>query len=203
MRVLERLVQRTFFRDEYRSRLLRRYFARRYGIRVGEYTFGCFDVDRVPVGTVVGRYCSIAFTARIVDANHPIDALTCHPVAYLPSLSGHDLYALKPTHLVIEDDVWIGHGATVLPGCARIGRGAVIGAGAVVTRDVEPYAVMTGNPAKLLRMRFPADVIAALEASRWWTLDMRTLGDRLARNRGLLHDPTAEDVRRFAADIAP
>lgn len=203
MQILERLVQRTFFRDEYRSRLLRRYFARRHGIEVGDYTFGCFDPNRVPAGTVIGRYCSIAPTARIVDSNHPVEAITTHPMAYLPGLSGHDLVQLEPTHLVIEDDVWIAEHVTVLPGCARIGRGAVLGAGAVVTREVEPYTIVVGAPAKRLRMRFAPDVIEALEASRWWLLDMRTLGARLSRHRGLLRNPRAEDVRAFATDAEP
>lgn len=202
IRLFERIVQRTFFRDEYRSQLLRRYYARRHGILVGAYTFGAFDPERVPARTVIGRYCSVARTARIVDSNHPVEAITTHPMAYLPALSGHRLVELRPTHLVIEDDVWIGDYAVILPGCARIGRGAVIGAGAVVTHDVDPYAIVAGAPAKVLRMRFPPEVIAALEASRWWTLDMRSLGVRMARHRSLLRDPTAEDIRAFAADDA-
>jgi virginiamycin A acetyltransferase len=200
IRFLERLVIRTLFRNEFESRLLRLYFRKRYFIHVGDYSFGCFDASRIPVGTTIGRYCSIAHSARVVDANHPHDRLTTHPVLYSRRLAGRDLVALSPTRLVIEDDVWIGHGATVLPGCARIGRGAVVGAGAVVTHDVPAYAVVAGSPARVIRSRFAPDVIDALEASKWWTLDMRTLSDRLARHRDVLTRPTADALRRFSAD---
>src|SRR3546814_8421546 len=77
--------------------------------------------------------------------------------------------------LIIEDDVWIGHNALILPGCKFIGRGAVIGAGAVVTRNVERYTIVAGNPARKLRDRFSPELIEAMEASKWWELNLPAL----------------------------
>jgi acetyltransferase-like isoleucine patch superfamily enzyme len=70
--------------------------------------------------------------------------------------------------LSIGNDVWIGQNAIILPSVARIGDGAVIGAGAVVTKDVEPYSIVVGNPARLLRYRFSQETIVKLQESRWW-----------------------------------
>lgn len=161
---------------------LRRYF-RRFGIEVGLYSYGCFDRWRMPGPMRVGRYCSIASTARSILRNHPMAALTTHPALYEAQFGVVEADTLETGEpLVLEDDVWIGHNALILPGCKRIGRGAVIGAGAVVTKDVDAYAVMAGNPARKLRDRFPPDLAAAIEASRWWEMDLSEL-KRLVKSR--------------------
>ena len=72
--------------------------------------------------------------------------------------------------LDITDDVWIGHGATIVSTCHHIGNGAVVAVGAVVTKDVPPYAIAGGVPTRILRYRFDEDVQAKLEASKWWEL---------------------------------
>ena len=69
---------------------------------------------------------------------------------------------------MIEDDVWIGLNAIITCGCKRIGRGAIIGAGSIVTKDVEPYTIVGGSPAKVIRKRFDEERIKKLEVSRWW-----------------------------------
>lgn len=124
--------------------------------------------------------------------NHPVEAITTHPALYERAFGvvDHDLHSETP--LVIEDDVWIGHNAIILPGCKHIGRGAIIGASAVVTRDVPAYAVVAGNPARLLRNRFPADVAAAIEASQWWKLDIGELAELVRTRRDLVYHPTVE-----------
>lgn len=156
---------------EYESTQLRAYFKRHYDIDVGLYTIGPFDRWRVPPGSRIGRYCSIARTARLLDADHPVDALSTHPYFYLSQFGmvAQDQLTLVPP--VVEDGVWIGHNAIVTPGCNRVGRGAIIGAGAVVMQDVPPYAIVTGAPARLVRFRFDPDTIAVIEATRWWELD--------------------------------
>jgi virginiamycin A acetyltransferase len=71
---------------------------------------------------------------------------------------------------VIGPDCWIGHGALILPG-ARLGAGVIVGAGAVVGGDVAPYSIVTGNPARVLRRRFPEGQVARLLEAAWWTWD--------------------------------
>ncbi len=173
--LIEKLRIRWLLRDEYESLELRRHFAARWGVEVGLYSYGCFDPWRVPRRTRIGRYCSIAKTARILDSNHPIAALTTHPYLYEAKFGVVASDQLDPAWLEIGDDVWISHNATITPGCKAIGRGAIIGAGAVVTRDVPAYAIMTGQPARQLRSRFDAATIAAIEASRWWEKDKASL----------------------------
>lgn len=194
---IDKIVVR-LLRDHDRSRLLRRYFAARHGIVIGRYSFGGFDRWRMSAGTRIGRYCSIATTARIIDANHPMDALSTHPAFYLKTwgLTGEDRVSAAP--IIIEDDVWIGHHAVVLPGCKRIGRGAVIGAGAVVTQDVPRYAVVAGVPARPIRFRFTPEAREAIEATRWWQHDVDALSAAARTVPAFLVAPTAGDAARFA-----
>jgi acetyltransferase-like isoleucine patch superfamily enzyme len=176
---------------------LRRLFRERYDIDVGYYSYGCFDRWRMPGPMTVGRYCSIAGTVRVAPRNHPTSALTTHPVLYEPQFGLVDADLPPAERLTIEDDVWIGHNVVILPGCKSIGRGAVIGAGAVVTRNVAPYSIVAGNPARPIRQRFSPDLIVRIEASRWWELDvagLRALRDRMP---DILEAPTAEALERL------
>lgn len=122
--------------------------------------------DRV----LIGRYASIGRRVTIGAATHELDGLSTSPAlaAHPPGL------ARPPAVTILESDVWIGDGVVVLPG-RRIGTGAVVGANAVVTRDVPPYAVVAGAPARLLRRRFDDSTCEALLASRWWDLPHQRL----------------------------
>ena len=93
---------------------------------------------------------------------------------------------------IIGHDVWFGHGALVLPG-ARIGNGVIVGAGAVVGGIVPDYAVVAGNPAQVLRMRFSPDEIAQLNALAWWDWP----ADRIEAARDVLCEGTPRDLARF------
>lgn len=179
-------------RRQFDNLTLRRQFRDRYGIDVGLYSYGCFDRWRMPGPMQVGRYCSIASTTRSTRANHPTKALTTHPIIYERAFGAVDQPGLTGALLVIEDDVWIGHHTFITPSCRRVGRGAVIGAGSVVTRDVEAYAVVAGNPARKLRDRFPADLREAIDASRWWELDFPALTALIREHPDLVYDPTPQ-----------
>lgn len=167
---LERVRLRKLLANEFESQELRRFFAERYGITVGLYSYGCFDATRIPKNTQIGRYCSFAPTSYVFNGNHGLAFLSLHPYLYNPALGVVEKESIQRTVCVFEDDVWVGHHAIVLPSVRRVGRGAVIAAGAVVTRDVPAYAIVAGNPATIKRYRFEPEVIALIEETRWWTL---------------------------------
>ncbi len=187
-------------RRQFDSLKLRRHFRDRYDIDVGLYSYGCFDRWRMPGPMRAGRYCSISSTTRSAPGNHPLHALTTHPALYERAFGvvAEEVQWTDP--LVIEDDVWIGHNVMIVPGCRRIGRGAVIGAGSVVTADVDPYCVVAGNPARKLRERFPCETVAALEASRWWELDMAGLRKLVNTRRDLVYAPTAKAIEEWICE---
>lgn len=159
---------------------LRRIFLKFHGIEVGEFTHGGwifpFHLDE---GTTVGRYCSIAETARTVTHNHPLTTWSTSGLFFNPWFGLVATNAMPTTRLVIGNDVWIGHNAVILPAVETIGDGAVIGAGAIVGRDVPPYAIMLGNPARVIGYRFPPETIAELLAGRWWDKPLTELAANL------------------------
>jgi acetyltransferase-like isoleucine patch superfamily enzyme len=122
---------------------------------------------------VVGRYCGLASTATfLLGGAHPVDRVSTYPFRIRWDLPGAcmDGFPLSKGDIVVEDGAWVAHGALVLSG-VRIGRGAVVAAGAVVTKDVPPYWIVAGNPAVPVRQRLDDEVVAAIEASRWWERD--------------------------------
>lgn len=134
--------------------------------------------------TSIGRFCSIASDVRLNPGNHPIGRPTSHHMTYRARMYGFapadedEFFQWRRSHrVVIGHDVWIGHGATVLPG-VHVGNGAVIGTGAVVTKDVEPYVIVAGVPARPVRDRFPPEVARRLESTRWWDWSREQLKER-------------------------
>lgn len=178
---------------------LRRIFRERHRIEVGLYSYGCFDQWRMPGPIRVGRWCSIASTVRSAPINHPLEALTTHPALYERKFGVVDQDISWDDVLVIEDDVWIGHNAMILPSCKFIGRGAAIGAGAIVTRDVPAYTVVAGNPARPIRQRFSPELVAAIEESRWWELEADDLRKLIAADREAVFRPTPENLEAVTA----
>src|ERR1700754_4811712 len=131
--------------------------------------------------TSIGKFTSIAAMTRINPGNHPMQRatqshFTYRSSAYFPGEADDaEFFAWRRAHHVaIGHDVWIGHGAIILPG-RNLGTGAVIAAGAIVTRDVPPYAIVAGNPARLIRMRFPDFVVTRLAELAWWNWDHEQL----------------------------
>ncbi len=118
---------------------------------------------------VIGRFVQIAREAIIItsSANHAMSGVTTYPFrVFSPeTIDGYKDLPFQDT--VVGHDVWIGHGATIMSG-VTIGSGAIIAARAVVTRDVPPYAIVGGNPAAVIRMRFTDEEIADLLALAWW-----------------------------------
>ena len=191
-RWIERARLRWLRRDEFESAALRRHFRRRYGVEVGLYSYGCFDPQRIPRGTAIGRYCSFSVSAHIFDADHGLGFLSLHPYLYNPALGIVDAEKIARHACTVEDDVWVGHNAVILASTGRIGRGAVIGAGAVVTGPVPPYTVVAGVPARPVRRRFDDATIALIEDSRWWLLDRSGLAALIESRPDFVYRPTAQ-----------
>lgn len=149
-----------------------------HGVEVGAYSYGCFDPLRFPAAIRIGRYVSIGPGVAVYRRNHPLDRMSMHPLFYNPACAaGVENVPTRP--LIIEHDAWIGAHAVILPGCVRIGRGAVVAAGAVVTRNVPDFAVVGGNPGRVLRMRFSPERIAELLSLRFWTMTASELAEQV------------------------
>jgi virginiamycin A acetyltransferase len=165
---------------EFRSATLREIFRRYWGVDIGLYTHGaCFEPWAVDQQTTIGRYSSIASGVRILNHNHPIGFKGTSGLFFNPALGLCDDWLTPFNPLTIGNDVWIGANAVVLPEVNSIGDGAVIGAGAVVSRDVPPYAVVLGNPGRVVKYRFSAEVIARLLQEKWWERDLDELAGRI------------------------
>jgi len=121
----------------------------------------------------IGAFCSVASRVSIGGARHPTEYVSTSPVflshkdSVRAKFARHDYLPIIRT--VIGNDVWIGEGVLVKAG-VTIGHGSVVGMGSVVTKDVEPYSIVAGNPARLIRMRFEREIIDALMKMQWWEL---------------------------------
>jgi phosphonate metabolism protein (transferase hexapeptide repeat family) len=141
-------------------------------VELGDYSYVVNDSDIAYAK--IGKFTSIAAMTRINPGNHPMDRASQSHFSYRASAyfdgerDEDEFFAWRRAHqVIIGHDVWIGHGAIVLPR-RRIGTGAVIGAGAVVTKDIPAYAVAVGNPARVMRQRFSDNTAAGLQQLAWW-----------------------------------
>ena len=194
MKAIE-LFRRMFFKrigvnEELYSLSLRDKFQRQ-GRTIGLYSYGCFDINRIGKNTRIGRYCSFADTARVYTRNHGVDYISTTPFLYNSVMNHGFAREIEHVDCVIEDDVWMGHNAIVLPGAKFVGRGAVIGAGAVVTKPVERYAVVVGNPARVARYRFSPGIISAIENTEWWNLSIEELRLAIRNHPDMIFKPSS------------
>ena len=133
---------------------------------LGDYTYT--GVNTVIKHALIGKYCSISWNVSVTGNLHDYTTLSPHPFTHFSSFGfAEQSTPLDYKEVSIGNDVWIGMNACVLPGI-RIGHGVVIGAGSVVTKDVPDYAVVAGNPARIIKYRFEKEVIDVLLKAQWW-----------------------------------
>jgi len=161
---------------------------------LGDYSYVERGVEAIY--TKVGKFCAIAANTRINALAHPVDRISQHKITYRPN--EYFLYAkidkdfreARRSRVVeIGHDVWIGHGAIIMPGL-KIGHGAVVAAGAVVTKDVEPYAIVAGVPAKRIKWRFAKSIRERIIALAWWDWPHEKLAE-------VVDDMRVLDVKAF------
>lgn len=142
------------------------------GCKIGRGSYCDITTEVRTNETIIGKYCSIAGNVIIGIGDHPINWLSTSPYFYHAFLGWRDKPEFRNTVIpsVIGNDVWIGQNAMIKAG-VTVGNGAIVAAGAVVVKDVPPYAIVGGVPAKLIRYRFSEQQISDLEDLKWWDLD--------------------------------
>lgn len=154
--------------------------------KIGRYTFIGINsyVDKSTAS--IGRFCSIAMGAKISLNNHPMEWVSTHPFLYNKKYgfvpSNVPVQGVSDKKTTIGHDVWIGANVTILAG-VKIGDGAVIGANALVTKDVEPYSVVSGIPARHVKFRFDEATVKKLLAMKWWNWSDEQLKSKLSQFR--------------------
>lgn len=151
---------------------------------IGDYSYlgpGCMVGD-----ATIGKFCAIAAQVRIGAPNHPMERPSQHRFTYCPeyydasATRDHAFFReRRDARVKIGNDVWIGHAVIVLPGVC-VGDGAVLAAGAVVTKDVAPYTIVGGVPARQIRERFNRAIAAQLSRIAWWDWPSEMIFARLA-----------------------
>jgi acetyltransferase-like isoleucine patch superfamily enzyme len=178
-----------------------RYYFIKENPKYANYSTGDFSYGQPKILTwgegaklKIGKFCSISTNVTIfLVAEHRPDWITTYPFNILfkdfKSIAGHPS---TKGDVIIGNDVWIGSNSTIMSG-VTIGDGAVVGACSLVTRNVAPYSIVGGNPARLIRMRFDSNTIDALLKIRWWDWDLK----RIKKNMTTL---LSCNVRKFVAD---
>ena len=175
-------------------------YSRCYNVRIGKYS--SLRGKSKAANCIIGKYSVIAKESEIGLGVHPTDYLTCHSIFYTNSPWGFHPEWVKSIEDIVRishigNDVWIGAKSIVMDGVS-IGDGAIVAAGSVVTKDVPPFAVVGGVPAKIIKYRFSQEVIDRLEEIQWWNLPDEEITKRI----DLFHikNPTLEDINRYFKD---
>jgi acetyltransferase-like isoleucine patch superfamily enzyme len=143
----------------------------------------------------IGKYCAIGDSIRIITSNHGLQSL-CVQYTLQTKVAGSSPFISEKKHVKIMHDVWIGDNVIILPG-VHIGNGAVIGAGSVVTRSVNAYDIVAGNPAKKIGCRFHEGVSEIIEALEWWDWEENTMRRKSKLFQMDFSKLTAHEVREL------
>jgi phosphonate metabolism protein (transferase hexapeptide repeat family) len=158
-------------------------------VAFGDYSYASRFADLANAG--IGKFCNIASFVRVGATDHPMDRASLHHFLYRSAsywddaADDADFFARRAARTAhVGHDVWLGHGAMVMPE-VRVGHGAVLAAKAVATKDVPPYTVVAGVPARVVKRRFPEAVAERLMALAWWDWDHARLRAALPDFRAL------------------
>jgi len=173
--------------------------------KIGKFTYGNPIVLDWGEGSTlqIGKFCSIAESVKIfLGGNHRTDWISTYPfnkIEDFQNIAGHITgHPVSKGDVIIGNDVWIGYGALILSG-VKIGNGAIIGAYSLVTKDVKPYEIVAGNPAKHIRFRFEKDTIDMLNSSEWWNRDdvqIESLVELLCSNKFQEFQTMLQDLKK-------
>lgn len=196
MRVLKKIIKKIINSKRTKKPLFMNHNPIYNKYEIGIFTYGRPKVLDWNQGTTlkVGKFCSIAADVKIfLGGNHRHDWVTTYPFNKVfdeyDNIEGHPH---SKGSVIIGNDVWIGNGAVILSG-VKIGDGAVVSAGAVVTKDVKPYSIMAGNPAKEIKNRFNNEIVEALLIIKWWNWDLRKIKENV---RELQSDKIDDFIKR-------
>lgn len=208
-RLLRRIAVATFLileKGTLRSATLRDFLEEFEDVKIGHLSYGpIIRPNTLPRGTRIGAYCSIAAGLCISRRNHPFERISTHPLFYSAAFGlvhkeeeKNLIPSVESNPLTIGHDVWIGTNVIITVGCSSIGNGSIIAAGSVVTKDIPPYAIVGGIPAKVIKQRFTNEIIEELEASKWWERDPSSFIDQLDYFKEKI---TAENAKVFSKKI--
>lgn len=177
-------------------------------IQVGDYTYYddpedvhnfeknvLYLFDFLEDRLIIGKFCQIASGVKCImnGANHPLNGASTYPFkVFGKAWGGAELAPASKGDTLVGNDVWLGHGAVLLPG-VHIGDGAIVGAQSVVTQNVEPYSIVGGNPARLIRKRFDEETIAFLLDLAWWNWPV----EKITRHLSLLTQGDIDRLRKI------
>ncbi|NLG44280.1 MAG: CatB-related O-acetyltransferase [Phycisphaerae bacterium] len=184
----------------------------RPNIIVGDYTYYddpggvtnfeknvLYHFDFIGDKLIIGKFCAVGTDTKFImnGGNHAIEGFSSYPFGIFGGAWERNLPAdLAFPHrgdTVVGNDVWLGYGGLIMPG-VKIGDGAIVASRAVVTKDVPPYAIVGGNPARVIRMRFDEVTVAALLDIRWWDWDI----EKITRNLAAIVGTDIERLRACA-----
>lgn len=166
-----------------REVILLKNFITNPNIIIGDYTYyhdqkhpELFEKENVVMlytcKLLIGKFCQIAQGTKFImsDANHQIDGFSTYPFFFFDQWANYEFHPLRKGDTIIGNDVWFGHESMVMPG-VQIGDGAIVAAHSVVTKNVSPYTIVGGNPARIIRQRFNDQTIEQLLKIQWWNWD--------------------------------
>lgn len=176
----------------------RKHQNKKSNISIGEFTYGEPTIhmwtDKYKVK--IGKFCSFSHNITIiVDGNHRIDWVSTYPFGkVIKDIKENPGHPIGKGDIIIGNDVWIALGVLILPG-VKIGDGAVIGANSVVTKNVDDYEIVAGNPAKHVKYRFSQEQIDSLKKIKWWDWPI----EKIKANLEMIESPNIDEfIERFS-----